>query len=63
MHHLPTCKRSSSISSCITYELLSYAIKRSNNIVSLFKELENIRLKYRGGSLAGNVPKLTGVLA
>jgi hypothetical protein len=28
----------------ITYELLSHAIKRSNNIVSLFKELENIRI-------------------
>jgi hypothetical protein len=26
----------------ITYELLSHAIERSNNIVSLFKELENI---------------------
>jgi uncharacterized C2H2 Zn-finger protein len=29
---------------CITYELLSHAIERSNNIVSLFKELENIRI-------------------
>ena len=28
----------------ITYELLSHAIERSNNIVSLFKELENIRI-------------------
>jgi DNA-binding response OmpR family regulator len=28
----------------ITYELLSYAIERSNNIISLFKELENIRI-------------------
>jgi hypothetical protein len=28
----------------ITYKLLSHAIKRSNNIVSLFKELENIRI-------------------
>jgi hypothetical protein len=28
----------------ITYELLSHTIKRSNNIVSLFKELENIRI-------------------
>jgi hypothetical protein len=28
----------------ITYELLSYAIERSNNIVSLFKELKNIRI-------------------
>jgi hypothetical protein len=28
----------------IMYELLSYAIERSNNIVSLFKELENIRI-------------------
>jgi beta-glucosidase len=26
------------------YELLSHAIERSNNIVSLFKELENIRI-------------------
>jgi hypothetical protein len=31
-------------STCITYELLSHAIERSNNIVSLFKELENIRI-------------------
>jgi hypothetical protein len=30
--------------SVITYELLSHAIERSNNIVSLFKELENIRI-------------------
>ena len=28
----------------ITYELLSHAIERSNNIISLFKELENIRI-------------------
>jgi hypothetical protein len=28
----------------ITYELLSHAIERSNNIVSLFKELKNIRI-------------------
>jgi hypothetical protein len=28
----------------ITYELLSHVIERSNNIVSLFKELENIRI-------------------
>jgi hypothetical protein len=28
----------------ITYELLSHALERSNNIVSLFKELENIRI-------------------
>jgi hypothetical protein len=33
-----------SASEVITYELLSHAIKRSNNIVSLFKELENIRI-------------------
>jgi hypothetical protein len=26
------------------YELLSHVIERSNNIVSLFKELENIRI-------------------
>jgi hypothetical protein len=32
------------ISTIITYELLSHAIERSNNIVSLFKELENIRI-------------------
>jgi hypothetical protein len=28
----------------ITYELLSHVIERSNNIISLFKELENIRI-------------------
>jgi hypothetical protein len=28
----------------ITYELLSHIIERSNNIISLFKELENIRI-------------------
>jgi hypothetical protein len=28
----------------ITYELLSLIIKRSSNIISLFKELENIRI-------------------
>jgi hypothetical protein len=28
----------------ITYELLGLVIKRSSNIVSLFKELENIRI-------------------
>jgi anti-sigma regulatory factor (Ser/Thr protein kinase) len=28
----------------IIYELLSYAIEHSNNIISLFKELENIRI-------------------
>jgi hypothetical protein len=28
----------------ITYELLGLMIKRSSNIVSLFKELENIRI-------------------
>jgi hypothetical protein len=28
----------------ITYELLSLVIERSSNIVSLFKELENIRI-------------------
>jgi hypothetical protein len=40
---LPLHKRSSAWQ-CITYELLSHAIERSNNIVSLFKELENIRI-------------------
>jgi hypothetical protein len=28
----------------ITYELLSHIIKYSNNIISLFKELKNIRI-------------------
>jgi hypothetical protein len=28
----------------ITYELLGLVIERSSNIVSLFKELENIRI-------------------
>jgi hypothetical protein len=28
----------------ITYELLSHVIECSNNIISLFKELENIRI-------------------
>jgi hypothetical protein len=28
----------------ITYELLGLVIKRSNNIISLFKVLENIRI-------------------
>jgi hypothetical protein len=28
----------------ITYELLSHIFERSSNIVSLFKELENIRI-------------------
>jgi hypothetical protein len=29
---------------CITYELLSHIIKHSSSIISLFKELENIRI-------------------
>jgi hypothetical protein len=33
-----------SVGLIITYELLSHAIERSNNIISLFKELENIRI-------------------
>ena len=31
-------------SELITYELLSHIIERSSSIVSLFKELENIRI-------------------
>jgi hypothetical protein len=60
----------------ITYELLGLVIERSNDIVSLFKVLENIRidalflsrkdgvkLKIQEGSLAYCGPKRTGVLA
>jgi hypothetical protein len=60
----------------ITYELLGLVIERSNNIVSLFKVLENIRIdawflsrkdgvkiKIQEGSLAYCGPKRTGVLA
>jgi hypothetical protein len=36
--------RDSEILSLITYELLGLVIERSNNIVSLFKVLENIRI-------------------
>jgi hypothetical protein len=32
------------ISKHITYELLGFVVERSSNIVSLFKELENIRI-------------------
>jgi hypothetical protein len=59
----------------ITYELLGLVFERSSNIVSLFKELENIRinawflsrkdrvkLKIQEGSLAYCGPKRIGVL-
>jgi hypothetical protein len=42
--HLFLTTKCGTCSQAITYELLSHIIKRSSSIVSLFKELENIRI-------------------